>query len=176
MKKNIISIFSLSMILACMFLTACEKDKAALAPAETYLLKGRIEPTFSNIPATLTSANFTITYNFGDAQSVLNGSLKLAGYSYTGSVTARDTCSFFAIQPSGPAISYITAVTTAANTNSTTNNLYFNYFNGAAATFNITNYPFSNEITSLLKDGAGFFRIGSNPKYIYIFLDEVTKL
>jgi hypothetical protein len=176
MKKYILSITAVGMLFSSILLTSCEKKKPGLAPSETYKLIGKIDPSRTTIAtATITKAEFTIVYNngnsFGEAQSVLNGNLTLAGY--TG-ITGRDTLSFFSAQDSGPAISYITAANSAIGTTNT-NNLY-NYFNGAAAVFNATNYPFSNEITSTLKEGKGYFRIGQFPKYVYVLLDNVTKL
>lgn len=175
MKHNLIKNAVLALVVATS-LTACKKEKAALAPVESYKLVGRIDAARTTIAtATLTDATFTISYNnansFGDAQSILNGSLKLAGY--TG-ITGRDTCAFFATQASGPAISYITAANAAIGTVNT-NNLY-NYNNAAAAVFNATGYPFTNNITTPLKEGKGYFRIGQFPKYVFVVLDNVTKL
>jgi hypothetical protein len=177
MKHNIIKNAVLALVVATS-LTACEKDKAALAPTETYKLVGRIDAARTTIAtATLTDATFTISYNnansFGDAQSIFNGSVKLAGY--TG-ITGRDTCAFFATQASGPAISYITAASASIGINSAANNNFFNYFNGPAAIFNATGYPFTNDITAPLKEGRGYFRIGQFPKYVFVVLDNVTKL
>ncbi len=177
MKKYMLTIVSLGVLATSMLLGSCNKDNTTLAPAESYKLIGRIEPTFTSITtASIVNAEFKLTFNspnsFGEAQSVLNGNLKLSGY--TG-ITGRDTLSFFALKASGPpAISYITAANSAIGTTNT--NLLYNYFNGPAATFNITNYPFSNEITSALKEGGGFFRIGQFPKYVFVVLDNVTKL
>ncbi len=176
MKKYILSILSLGVLAASMLLSSCKKDNKTIAPAESYKLIGKIDASRTTIAtATLTKAEFTIVYNsansFGEAQSILNGNLTLAGY--TG-ITGRDTLAFFATQASGPAISYITAANTAIGTTNT--NLLYNYFNGAAASFNATSYPFSNEITSTLKEGKGYFRIGQFPKYVYVVLDNVTKL
>jgi hypothetical protein len=176
MKKYILSTATLAIFASSVIFTSCKKKEEALLPAESYKLVGKIDVSRTTIAtATLTSAVFTITYNsgnsFGGAQSVMNGSLKLAGY--TG-ITGRDTLAFFASQGAGPAISYITAANTAIGTTNT--NLLYNYFNGAAAVFNITNYPFTNDITSSLKEGRGFFRIGQFPKYVYVLLDEVTRL
>lgn len=175
--NNIFKNVVLALAVATSF-TACKKEKAALAPAETYKLVGRIDAARTTIPtATLTDATFTISYNnansFGDAQSVLNGALKLAGYS---GITGRDTCAFFATQTSGPAISYITIGSASIGINSANNNNYFNYFNGPAAVFNATSYPFTNDITTPLKEGKGYFRIGQFPKYVFVVLDNVTKL
>lgn len=180
MKLFKFTFFSVLAISTVLVSTSCSKTKAVGA-TETYTLKGKIDPTRTTISgATVTNAVFTISFNnansFGDAQSLFSGNLKLAGYSYTGSLNSKDTCAFFATQDNGPAISYITAVTTAANTNSGTNNIYFNYFNGAAANFNALSYPFTNDITASLKEGKGYFRLGSFPKYIYIVLDDVTKM
>ena len=181
MKNNIIKIAALALVTAVSF-TACTKEKDALSPVESYKLVGRIDATRTTLVGpTLSDATFIISYNnansFGDAQSILNGSLKLAGYTgYTTGTNTRDTCAFFATQASGPAISYITAATTAAGINSASNNNYFNYFNGMAATFNATAYPFTNDITASLKEGKGYFRIGQFPKYVFVVLDNVTKL
>lgn len=176
MKKYILSISAIAFLFASMVLTSCYKKKADLAPTETYKLIGKIDVSRTTIAtATLTKAEFTIVYNngnsFGDAQSLLNGNLTLAGY--TG-ITGRDTLAFFSRQDGGPAISYLTAANASIGTTNT-NNLY-NYFNGPAATFNATNYPFTNDITASLKEGKGYFRIGQFPKYVYILLDNVTKL
>jgi len=167
-------------IIALSAFTSCEKSKAALAPVETYQLKGRIDPARTTIAtAAVTSATFTISYNnpnsFGDAQSILNGSFALTGYTgITASGGIADTLSFFATQSSGPAISYLT-VNTATFNSTTTTNLY-TYFNGPAATFSFINFPFTNDITQALKTGNGYFRLGKYPKYVYILLDNVTKL
>jgi hypothetical protein len=176
MKKYILSITTVGILATSFLLSSCEKSKPALAPTETYKLIGKIDVSRTTIAtATLTKAEFTIAYNsgnsFGEAQSVFNGNLTLAGY--TG-ITGRDTLAFFSAQASGPAISYITAANTAIGTTNT-NNVY-NYFNGPAATFNATNYPFTNDITATLKEGKGYFRIGQFPKYVYVLLDNVTKL
>ncbi len=176
MKKYILSISISGLVAFTLLLSSCKKDETTLAPTESYKLIGRIDPSRTTIAtATITNAEFTITFNsansFGDAQSVLNGNLRLAGY--TG-ITGRDTLAFFATQASGPAISYITAANSAIGTTNT--NLLYSYFNGAAANFNATNFPFSNEITATLKEGKGFFRIGQFPKYVFVLLDNVTKL
>lgn len=176
MKKYILALTSTGILVATLLLSSCEKSKPALAPVETYKLIGRIDATRTTIPsAGLTKAEFTISYNsansFGDAQSVLNGNLTLSGY--TG-ITGKDTLAFFATQASGPAISYITAANTAIGTTNT--NLQYNYFNGAAAVFNVTNYAFTNSITATLKEGKGYFRIGQFPKYVFVALDNVIKL
>jgi hypothetical protein len=176
MKKYILSISAVGMLFSSMLLTSCDKKKADLAPVETYKLIGKIDASRTTIAtATITKAEFTIVFNngnsFGEAQSLLNGNLTLAGY--TG-ITGKDTLAFFSRQDGGPAISYITAANASIGTTNT-NNLY-NYFNGAAATFNATNYPFTNDITATLKEGKGYFRIGQAPKYVYILLDNVTKL
>jgi hypothetical protein len=176
MKKYILSISAVGILFTSMLLTSCDKNKVDLAPTETYRLIGKIDPSRTTIAtATLTKAEFTIVYNsgnsFGEAQSVFSGNLTLAGY--TG-ITGRDTLAFFSTQASGPAISYITAANASIGTTNT-NNVY-NYFNGAAATFNATNYPFTNEITATLKEGKGYFRIGQFPKYVFVLLDNVTKL
>jgi hypothetical protein len=175
MKKYILSIATIGLLSTSLLLPSCIKSKDALV-SETYKIVGRIDATRTTIAtATITKAEFTIAFNaansFGDAQSLLNGNLTLGGY--TG-ITGRDTCAFFATQSSGPAISYITAANTAIGTTNT-NNLY-NYFNGTAATFNATAYPFTNDITTPLKEGRGYFRIGQFPKYVYILLDNVTKI
>jgi hypothetical protein len=177
MKNNLIKSAVLALVVATS-LTSCEKDKAAIAPAESYKLVGRIDAARTTIPtATLTDATFTISYNnansFGDAQSVFNGSVKLTGY--TG-ITGRDTCAFFATQASGPAISYITAASASIGINSASNNNFYNYFNGPSLVFNATAYPFTNDITASLKEGKGYFRIGQFPKYVFVVLDNVTKL
>lgn len=175
MKHNLIKNAVLALVVATS-LTACKKEKAALAPVESYKLVGRIDAARTTIATTtLTDATFTISFNnansFGDAQSILNGSLKLTGY--TG-ITGRDTCAFFATQASGPAISYITAANSAIGTVNTNN--FYNYNNAAAAVFNATAYPFTNDITTPLKEGKGYFRIGQFPKYVFVVLDNVTKL
>ncbi len=176
MKKYILSITTVALIATSLLLSSCEKSKTEIGIAESYKLIGRIDPSRTTITtATITNAEFIIAYNsansFGDAQSVLNGNLRLAGY--TG-ITGRDTLAFFASQASGPAISYITAANSAIGTTNT--NMLYNYFNGAAANFNATSFPFSNEITATLKEGKGFFRIGQFPKYVFVLLDNVTKL
>ncbi len=173
--KNLIKFITGSLLVATIFL-GCKKNDTTLSPVETYKLIGRIDASRTTIAtAAITKAELTISYNnsnsFGDAQSLLNGTLSLTGY--TG-VSGKDTLSFFATQSSGPAISYITVANTATGITTTTN--LYNYFNGAAAVFNATNFPFSNDITSLLKDGNGYFRIGQFPKYIFIVFDNVTKL
>lgn len=176
MKKNKLFLAAIALIVSSLAFTSCEKDKEPLGAVETYRLIGKIDPVRTTITsAGLTNAEFTVSYNnansFGDAQSVVNGSLALTGY--TG-ITGRDTLAFFATQASGPAISFFTAGNTAINTTNTT--AYYRYFNGSAATFTVTNFPFTNEITKALKEGRGFFRIGQAPKYVFILLDNVTKL
>jgi hypothetical protein len=56
-----------------------------------------------------------------------------------------------------------------------TNN-YFVYNNSTSASFTVANMPFTNEITSVLKDGKGYIKMGRAPKFVYILLDNVTKL
>jgi hypothetical protein len=176
MKKYILFISAVGILFTSLLLTSCEKNKKDIAPTESYILTGKLDVVRTTIPtAALITAIFRIDYNspnsFGEAQSLFNGNLTLVGY--TG-ITGRDTLAFFSTQASGPAISYITAANTAIGTTNT-NNVY-NYFNGSAATFNATNYPFTNEITATLKEGKGYFRIGQFPKYVFILLDNVTKL
>ena len=176
MKKNRLLLTAIALTVSTVFFSSCEKDKKELPAKETYRLIGRIDPARTTITtAAITKAEFTVSYNtansFGDAQSIINGNLALTGY--TG-ITGRDTLAFFATQASGPAISFITVANSAINTTNTT--VYYKYFNGSAATFDITNYPFRNEITTAFKEGRGFFRIGQAPKYVFILLDNVTKL
>lgn len=176
MKKNKLFLAAIALTAFSLFFTSCEKDKEDLAAVESYKLIGRIDAARTTITtAALTKAEFRVSYNnansFGDAQSIVSGSLALTGY--TG-ITGRDTLAFFATQASGPAISYVTVVNSAINTTNTT--AYYKYFNGSAATFDITNFPFTNEVTKAFKEGKGFFRIGQAPKYVFILLDNVTKL
>lgn len=176
MKKNKLFLTVMTLVASSLFLFSCEKDKATLPAVESYRLIGRIDPARTTITtAAITKAEFTVTYNsansFGDAQSVVNGNLALTGY--TG-ITGRDTLAFFATQASGPAISFVTVANASINTTNTT--AYYKYFNGSAATFDITNFPFTNDVTKAFKEGRGFFRIGQAPKYVFILLDNVTKL
>lgn len=101
-----------------------------------------------------------------------------------------DTLAFFATQASGPAISYLTVPTSTVSTYKATAlpyptssvvftnypTLYYNYNNSANASFTFNNFPFTNEITTALKEGRGYFRIGKRPNYVFIVLDNVTKL
>lgn len=176
MKKNKLFLATIALAASSFFVSSCEKDNDPLPAVETYKLIGRIDPARTTITtAAITKAEFTVSYNnansFGDAQSLINGNLALTGY--TG-ITGRDTVAFFATQASGPAISYLSVANTAINTTNTT--AYYKYFNGSAATFDITNFPFTNEITNALKEGKGFLRLGQSPKYVFILLDNVTKL
>ena len=175
MKNNIFSFIIAGAVASSLIFASCEKSKDSLT-AENYKLVGRLDASRTTIvTAALTKAEFTVSYNsansFGDPQSVLNGNLALTGY--TG-ITGRDTLSFFATQASGPAISYITVATSAVNTTTSTN--YYSYFNGPLATFSINNFPFTNDVTAALKEGRGYFRLGQSPKYVFILLDNVTKL
>ena len=176
MKKNKIFFTAAVLICVSLFFAACKKDNKTLPATETYKLVGRIDPTRTTLTtAALTQAEFNVSYNsansFGEAQSVVTGSLSLTGY--TG-ITGKDTLSFFATQATGPAISYLSVPSAAVNTTTATN--YYSYFDGAAATFSLNNFPFRNEVTAALKDGRGYFRLGQSPKYVFILLDNVTKL
>ena len=176
MKKNKLFLTAICLISMSIFFAACKKNNTTLPATETYKLVGRIDPTRTTITtAAITNAEFTVSYNsansFGDAQSILNGTLALTGY--TG-ITGKDTLSFFATQATGPAISYLSVPAAAVNT--TTPTIYYSYFNGSAATFSLNNFPFRNEVTAALKDGRGYFRLGQSPKYVFILLDNVTKL
>lgn len=176
MKNNKLLFAAISIMSASMFFASCKKDNKNIAAAENYRVVGRIDPARTTVTtAALTKAEFTVSYNsqnsFGDAQSIVNGNLSLTGY--TG-ITGRDTLSFFATQASGPAISYLTVATTAVNTTNST--IYYSYFNGASATFSLNNFPFTNDVTAALKEGRGYFRLGQSPKYVFILLDNVTKL
>ena len=175
MKNNKLFLTTICLTAASIFFASCEKD-SNIAATETYKLVGRIDASRTTITtAALTKAEFTVTYNnansFGDAQSIVNGSLALTGYS---GITGRDTIRFFGTQATGPAISYLSVPATAVNTTNAT--IYYSYFNGSAATFSIINFPFTNEVTAALKEGKGFFRLGQAPKYVFILLDNVTKL
>ncbi len=55
-------------------------------------------------------------------------------------------------------------------------NAYYTYNNNPSASFTVTNMPFTNEITSILKEGKGYIRLGKSPRYVYILLDQVIKL
>ncbi len=175
MKNNKLFLATICIMASSILLTSCKKDEKLLA-TETYKLVGKIDPSRTTITtASLTKAEFTVSYNnansFGGAQSLINGSLALTGY--TG-ITGRDTLSFFSTQALGPVISLLPVPTTAVNTTSST--VYYSYFNGSSATFSINNFPFTNEGTAALKEGKGYFRIGQAPKYVFILLDDVTKL
>jgi hypothetical protein len=177
MKFNIFKNALLALAISASFF-ACKKSNTDLAPVENYLLLGKIDASRTTIPGVvLNQATFTVSFNnpnsFGDAQSIFDGSLKLFGY--TG-ITGRDTCAFFATQTSGPAISYITAASASTGINSASNNNFYNYFNGPSLVFNATKYPFTNDITNSIKQGKGYFRIGQFPKYVFVVLDDVTKL
>ncbi len=86
-------------------------------------------------------------------------------------------------------ISYLTIVTSKTVTYKTSatvisssglfgtyNSVYYSYNNNPTSTFSLTNMPFTNEITSVLKDGKGFIRLGKAPKFVYINLDQVVKV
>jgi len=175
MKKNKLFSTCICLIASSLFFASCKKDET-LPASETYKLVGRIDPIRTTVTtAALTKAEFTVSYNsansFGGAQSIVNGSLALTGY--TG-ITGRDTLRFFATQANGPAVSYLTVPASAVNTTNST--IYYSYFNGSSATFSLINFPFTNEVTAALKEGKGFFRLGQAPKYVFILLDNVTKL
>jgi hypothetical protein len=214
MKKYILSISAVG-ILFTTLITSCDKEKADLAPTETYKLIGQIDASRSNIPtAVLTKAEFTVVYNngnsFGDAQSVLNGTLTLTGFvapidtittkvaiansnpadsnvtrifnanslEFLGARAGTTDISFFNI-PTSKTITYRTSATSIPASgifgNYATNN-YYVYNNSSSASFNVTNMPFTNEITEVIKNGKGYFRLGRAPKFVYILLDNVTKL
>ena len=118
----------------------------------------------------------------------------IAGSSPPDTTIARtyiaDTLAFFSTQSSGPVISYLTVPTSIVSTYKTSflpyptssvvftnySTLYYNYNNSANASFTFSNFPFSNEITTALKEGRGYFRMGKFPKYVFVVLDQVTKL
>ena len=214
--KNKIIIPFLVCVTATFF--SCNKDKTTLSPVESYKLTGKINPSLTSIPtAVLTKAEFILSFNnpnsFGDAQSVINGSLEMTGY--TGIVPVQgnasnaffilpsgapdtvvsrtytaDTVAFYGFKADGTSVSYLiapavktisykptpipTLSTSVVFTTYVTN--FYTFTNTSNASFSFTNFPFTNEITSLLKDGGGIFRIGKFPKYVYINLDTVTKL
>lgn len=198
-----------------LFLASCKKGNDTLPAVETYKLVGRIDPTRTTIStAVLTKAEFTVSFNnansFGDAQSIVNGTLTLSGFSFPiDTITTKipiantspadttvnrtfysSTLDFLASQSSGVNISYITIPTSKSVSYKTSvlpyptssglfgnyGTLYYNFNNSASASFTITNFPFINELTSALKEGKGYFRIGRAPNYVYILLDAVTKL
>lgn len=176
MKKNKLFLASICILGSSLFFTSCKKDNKSIGIVETYKLLGKLDASRTTIAtAAITKAEFTVSYNngnsFGDAQSIVNGNLALTGY--TG-ITGRDSIVFFATQPNGPATSFITVATTAVST--TTSTIYYKYFNGSAATFDLLNFPFTNDVTAALKEGKGYFRIGQSPKYVFVLLDNVTKL
>ncbi len=215
MKKYILSISAIAFLFTSMVITSCDKKKADLAPAETYKLIGQIDASRSNIPtAALTKAEFTIVYNngnsFGEAQSVLNGTLTLTGFNsaidtittkvaiansnpadtnvtrvfiansleFLGAQGGTADISYFNI-PTTKTITYRTSATTIPASGIFGNygaNSYYVYNNSSSANFTVTNMPFTNEITEVLKNGKGYFRLGRAPKYVYILLDNVTKL
>ena len=97
-----------------------------------------------------------------------------------------DTVVFFARKADGTNVSYLVAP--AVRTISykptpppvlTTAVVFTNFYtftNTPNASFSLNNFPFTNEITSFLKEGTGFFRIGKFPRYVFINMDTVTKL
>ena len=218
MKKNNLFLGLICITAASMFISSCEKDKAATAPVETYKLTGRIDAAKTTIPtASLTKAEFTVSFNnvnsFGDVQSLINGSLEFTGY--TGIVPVQggasnaffvtaagrpdtvvsrtytaDTVAFFAKKADGTNVSYLIApavktisykptpiptLTTAVVFTTYVTNFY-TFTNTSNASFSLSNFPFTNDITSFLKEGTGVFRIGKFPRYVFINLDVVTKL
>lgn len=199
-------------------LISCNKDKGNLSPVETYKLIGKIDAAKTTIPtASLTKAEFTLSFNnansFGNAQSVINGSLELTGYTgiigvqgsasnaffilpsgATDTIVSRtyiaDTVAFFAKKADGSNVSFLIApavktitykptplpVLTTAVVFTTYLTNFYTFTNTTNASFSLNNFPFTNEITSLLKEGGGVFRIGKFPKYVFINMDNVTKL
>ena len=213
-NKFIIPVF----IISAAFFLSCNKDNAQLSPVESYKLTGKIDVAKTTIPtAILTKAEFTVSFNkansFGDAQSEINGTLEMTGYTgivgFQGSASnaffvlpsgapdtvvsrtyTADTVAFFAKKADGTNVSYLIApavktitykptpppVLTTAVVFTTYVTSFYTFTNTSNASFSFTNFPFTNEVTSLLKEGGGVFRIGKFPKYVYINLDTVTKL
>ena len=217
MKNNNLFL-GLICITASISMTSCEKDKSVPATIETYKLTGRIDAARTTIPtAVLTKAEFIVSFNnfnsFGDAQSLINGSLEFTGYTGIVPVQGRafnaffvnangtpdtvvsrtytaDTVAFFAKKADGTNVSYLIApavrtisykptpppvlTTSVVFTTYVTN--FYTFTNTPNASFTLINFPFTNEITSFLKEGTGVFRIGKFPRYVFINLDNVTKL
>lgn len=163
-------------------LVSCDKkiDNTPGTP-ETYRLTGRLDAARTTIAtAALTSASFTVAYDqtnaFGDAQSIINGSFALTGYTgITASGGVADTLSFFAKQAGGADAAYIVVPTSAFSATAGVTNLY-TYNNTSNASFTINNFAFTNEVTQALKSGGGYFRLGKGGKYVYILLDGVVKI
>lgn len=224
MKKNLIKICSIA-FLTVSFLS-CKKNTVVLSTVEKYLLIGTVDAARTTIvPAPVaTKAEFLITYNnansFGEAQSVLSGTLNLTGFNVkVDTITTKfqildastnlpvivanvpdsnvtrsflaNNLDFFGKSGAND-ISYISIVTSKTVTYKTSTalvsipnssglfgnyaNVYYSYNNNPTSTFSVTNMPFTNEITSVLKDGKGFIRLGRAPKFVYINLDQVVKI
>jgi hypothetical protein len=224
MKKILIKISFGALMAVSLF--SCKKDTVVLSPVEKYLLIGTVDAGRTTIiPApVVTKAEFIITYNaansFGDAQSVLSGTLNLTGFVVkvdtvttkfqildattnlpllvAGIPDSNVTRSFLATnldlfgQSGASDISYISVITSKTVTYKTSTavasipnssglfgnyaNAYYTYNNNPAASFVVSNMPFTNEITNVLKDGKGYIRLGRKPNFIFINLDQVVKI
>jgi hypothetical protein len=158
-----INLFS-GFLLAIVIITSCKKDEAN-PPAEEYLVVGKVNTSRSNIAGTIT-ANFTVKYNepdaFGNPAGSVNGTL-----TWTGLPSSADSAvvnSFVSNE-----LNYLVA--TAANSSSKIHS----FTNGTAGTLTL-NMPLTAAAAEPLKKGLGYIRLGKGNNYLFVSLDNVTKV
>jgi hypothetical protein len=166
----ILSIMALSLSV---IIFSCKKEEALPIPVITYKVWGKIDTTKTTLlTARFVKAQFTLSYsniNGVESDAVLNGGFNLLNY--TG-INNRDTLDFYATNTIG--IDTVFSIPNdSLRATKISNNYVFN--NGDSARFSCSNYALRNNVSSNVKLGKGFFKLGRFPKYVYIKLDSVVK-
>jgi hypothetical protein len=158
-----ITLFS-GLLLAIVIFSSCNKDEA-VPPAEEYLVVGKVNTSRTNITGSIT-ASFTVKYNepnaFGEPGGNINGTL-----TWTGLPTAADSAALYAF--SANELNYLVA--TAANSVSKVHS----FTNGTAGSLTI-NLPLTAIAAEPLTKGVGYIRLGKSGNYLFVALDNVTKV
>jgi hypothetical protein len=132
-------------------------------PVDTITTKGAILDAVTGLPVSPADSN--VTRSFLANNFDFFGGTGINDISYISVVTSKT-------------VTYKTSTTPGNSSGLFGNytNAYYTYNNNPSASFTVTNMPFTNDITSILKEGKGYIRLGKAPKYVYILLDNVTKL
>jgi hypothetical protein len=159
-----INLFS-GLLLSIVILSSCDKDEA-VPPAEEYLVVGRVNTARSNIAGSVTTATFTVKYNEPDAFGQPAGSIS-GTLNWTGLPSNADSAAVYAF--SATELNYL--VGTAANASSKVHT----FTNGTAGSLTL-NLPLTAIGAKPFTNGAGYIRLGKNNNYLFVALDNVTKI
>ena len=158
-----ITLFS-GLLLAIVILSSCKKDEA-VPPSEEYLVVGKVNTARTNIAGTIT-ATFTVKYNepnaFGEPAGSISGTL-----TWTGLPSTADSVATYAFVANE--LNYLVATTGNASSR------VHSFTNGTAGSLTL-NLPLTAEAAQPFTKALGYMRIGKSGNYLFVALDNVTKV